>query len=551
MSTQNAILSTEQVAVQTVHLSDLIIIQSQDEEYFYGLYKDLEYSIDKQNGQISIRKDENTWENIENPFVYLTEDVQKDIVLKNACFNNFMLNQQIINLNLEIARIHSQEIAPLKSALEQANSTIQQFIHSGKSNRKDEGLLYSLQRAQSRVEEQKIYIQKLKEELSMKNLGKNYSDEEFDNEVKKRIQDKCNALAQQIDFLNKQLIEKDSQFNQMKEQFEFKNNEVIQLRDQIQLQNMNFDKITSQLNTKTEEMVELTTNFNRIKESESTNLRKIETYLTDINSLRQKINNLEKKNAELQFSTEKEAELQNLRLRVSQIETEKTQMRSSFASNLDSQIKERTKNIEQNLERLRSQLSEKDRELNKTKQEYKKLLKTFDEVECDYNIMKSASNTIKEECKNELLALNTQVNDKNALIESLKEKNTRVEKQFRKCLEDLQRSKKEAENMEKNYISVVQTFEEENNRLRYDVKSARDKVKLYHEVSNRSVDQLKAVIRREKILKNALNKYEGKPTDDEANEFVGTVVEHIVRNSIESYHKNLETQQEPSQVYAN
>lgn len=555
--------------LQTVHLSNVIIIQDQDENYFYGIYRDFEYSIDKETTEICIKnKDNDSWDLIPNPFVILTEEVQKDILIKTAYFNSFMMNQQIANLNMEIARLHSQEIAPLKSALDQANFTISKFIQTnrGKNSMSSENSIHSLHRAQSKIEEQRIYIQKLRNELNKKdpsNVMNRPTEDDYELEVNKRIEQKCKAFVEQIEALNVRLTEKNIEFDRLNENFIAKSNEFVKLTSSLQTKESEFNKMDleyqqfktdyesmrSLLQSKNEEIRNLTERMN----SESImNLEKIQKMTLEMTQLNKKVKTLEKSNSELQFTPEKEAELINLRSRVSTFDSEKAQMRRTFATELENQIKERLKNSEKEIERIRVQLTEKDKELTKTKQEYKKLLKAFNEVECDYSLLKTATNTIREETRLEIENLNAQIAEKTNINSLLTDKLSRIEKQFRKALEDLQQSKKNMEGMEKNYIAVVQTFEEENNRLRYDVKAARDKVKLYHEVSNKSVEQLKTVIRREKILRNALNKYEGRPTDEESHEFVGQVVENIVRNSIDSYNKSLQTSSgESSEVYAN
>ncbi len=555
-------VAIENNTVPTVHFSNLIIIHDQDDQYFYGTYRENEYSVDKENFSVCIKNIENNnWDTIQNPFVFLTEEIQKDILIKNISFNNFMLNQQIISLNLEISRLQTQELAPLKSALEQANFTIERFIHTKGSGKRfeNDGLLQSFNRAQNKIEEQKIYIMRLKNQINKINVdnGINKIDtesEDFEIELKKQLEAKCKTFMEQIELLGSKLIQKEKEFDELTlrfnnldqnfnelnlkhnskiSEFDALNNDFVQSKSKISsLENEILSKIQEiqNLNSK---LVSKSIEFDKIQVS-------FESKNNENNELKKQIKNLDKTIQELRFNPEKDNEINNLRQRISVLEQEKVQQKNRFTTQLQEQIQEQTRNLEKELEKYRIIANEKDRELTKLRQEHKKLLKSTKDYESDMSLMKTATKTIQEESKTEIQNLNQQINDKTTQINTLTDKNMRIEKQFRKALEELQKSRKDIESMEKNYISVVQNYDEENNKLRYEIKSCRDKVKLYHEVSNKSIEQLKSVIRREKILKNALAKYEGKPTDEENHEFVGNVIENIVRNSIESYNNNLQ-----------
>ncbi len=548
-------ISIENNTVPTVHFSNLIIIQDQDEQFFYGTYKDNEYSVDKQTFEVCIKNIEtNNWDFIQNPFVFLTDDIQKDILIKNISFNNFLLNQQIINLNLEINRLQTQELAPIRSALEQANFTIERFIHTKGSGKRfdNDGLLQSFNRAQNKIEEQKIYIMKLKNQINK--VDSNVNTEEIENSINKQVENKCKSFMEQIELLSSKLIQKekdfdkltiqfnvlDQKFNELNIQYDSKVNEFNILNTDSSKFKSKFTTIENELETKIQEFNNLSTKFIS-KSSEFDRIQKNhEDTISENNEFKKQIKNLQKTIQELRFNSEKDNEILNLKQRISQLEQDKVQQKNRFTTQLQEQIQEQTKNLEKEVEKYRISANEKDRELTKLRQEHKKLIKSTKDNEGDLSLLQIAMKTVQEESKIEIQNLNQQINDKTTLINTLTDKNMRIEKQFRKSLEELQKIKKDMDGMEKNYIAVVQNYDEENNKLRYEIKSCRDKVKLYHEVSNKSVEQLKCVIRREKILKNALAKYEGKPTDEENHEFVGNVIENIVRNSVESYNNSLQ-----------
>ncbi len=537
-------ITVENNTVPTVHFSNLIIINDHDESYFYGSYRNIDYSIEKETMNIYCKNnDTNDWELIQNPFVFLTEDIQKDILIKNACFNTFMLNQQIIELNTEISRLHTQELGPLKCALEQANFTIERFIHK-KGGR--EQTVHDLHRAQSKIEEQRIYIMKLKNQLNGKDI-------KIDNENNQQIEELKMKYNLQIQQFETQLLEKNTKLNEIQSNFDSLNKSFNELQSKLS----NFDELSefkSKYLTLKDELVsknEIIQNMN-IKLNEFETIQ--ESSLKSTTELKKNIKTLEKTIHDLRFDTSKDAEIQNLRQRISQLDQDKIQLKNSIINQVREQVIEKTNSIQKEMEKYRALANEKDRELTKLRQENKKLSKSFNEMDSDNTLLKNTIKSVQQESKIEIDRLNQQLTEKTTQFNTMNDKNMKIEKQFRKALEDLQKSKSDIDSLEKNYISVVSNYDEENNKLRYEIKSCREKVKLYHEVSNRSVDQLKAVIRREKILKNALARYENKPTEEESHENITHVIENIVRNSVETYNRSLQhdvSNELPPQVEVN
>lgn len=409
-----------------------MVMTGEDEEYMYGMIGMNEYSIEKGTGSVYTKNPETgEWLYVTTPMSNIPTTHRNEHMFQTLHAMNFILNQNIVRMNMEIQRLHTQEIQPLRMALDNALGTVKKI--SGQKKGTNPEMLQKIQNLETKNREYSENIQKLREEKT-----------QLEESNGKKIVD---ALAEQFKKFEVDMKSKEEEIESYKTRIQSINRSL----DEKEKTNQSLLSELQSMNVKIYEMENEMKSFS-VKENEWKSIRS--ELQTEIREMKMRIK-------EYEFSYVKQEDVQHLNTTIDRLESDNSRIKSNFAKKMDEVIQEKTLPLQAEIQRLRTQVGNKDAEIKKAKSTYDKLNKTYGELVDQHQMMESTH-------KRDIQELRNDVREATSKLDHLSERYTTVDKAYASAREFCKKLSKEKNEMDAGYQNAMRDISKELEKMTFD-----------------------------------------------------------------------------------
>lgn len=409
-----------------------MVMTGEDEEYMYGMVGMNEYSIEKGTGAVYNKNPETgEWLYVTNPMSNIPTTHQNEHMFQTLHAMNFILNQNIVRMNMEIQRLHAQEIHPLRVALDNALGTIKKLSITRKGSNPE--MIQKIQNLETKNREFSENIQKFrKEKIQME-----------ESNGKKIVE----ALAEQFKKFESEMKSKEEEIESYKIRIQSLNRSL----DEKEKMNQSLSSELQSTNVKMKEMENEMKSFS-VKENEWKSIR---------SELQTEIREMKKHIKEYEFSYVKQEDVQHLNATIDRLESDNSRMKSNFAKKMDEAIQEKTLPLQTEIQRLRTQVGNKD-------SEYKKLKSTYDKLNKSHQEMMEQQQLVEESKKREIQEIKNDLREITQKFDQLNDRYTTVDKAYANAREFCKKLSKEKNEMDAGYQNAMRDISKELEKMTFD-----------------------------------------------------------------------------------
>lgn len=449
-----------------------MVMTGEDDVYIYGISGMIEYSIEKATGTVYNKNPETgEWLYVTNPMSNIPQTHQNEHMFQTLHAMNFILNQNIVRMNMEIQRLHTQEIQPLRVALDNALGTIKKI--SGQRKGSNPEMIQKIQNLEMKNRELIENIQKLREEKT-----------QIEESNGKKI---VEALAEQLKKFEVDMKSKEEEIESYKTRIQSLNRSL----DEKEKMNQSLRTELQSKNDKIQEMEDEKKSFS-VKENEWKSIR---------SELQTEIREMKKKIKEYEFSYVKQEDIQHLNTTIEKLESDNSRLKSNFAKKMDEAIQENTRPLQTEIQRLRSQIGNKESEFKKLKSTYDKLHKNHQEM-IEQQQMTGASKS------REMDELRKDVREITQKFDQLNDRYTTVDKAYANAREFCKKLSKEKNEMDAGYQNAMRDISKELEKMTFECQSLKIKNTRLDELYRDCFDRLKTAHNKTKELENELKAFQ-------------------------------------------
>jgi chromosome segregation ATPase len=457
-----------------------MVMTGEDETYLYGMMGMNEYSIEKETGAVYTKNPETgEWLYVTNPMSNIPSTHHNEHMFQTLHAMNFILNQNVVKMNMEIQRLHVHEIQPLRIALDQALGTIKKMGNRKGSNPNPE-------------------MMKKIQNLEMINSDLMNTVSKFESD--KRIMEESNG---------KKIVEAlAEQLKKFESDMKTKEEEIESYKNRIQSLNRSLDDKEKMNKSHQEEMKNLRQEFESKNQKISEMENEMKTFSTKENEWRSirselqgEIRDMKKRIKEYEFSYVKQEDIQHLNDRIRELESENHRIKSNSSKKTDEAIQERMLPLQTENQRLRAQLGNKDSEFKKLKATYDKLVNTHRDLVEQHNLVETSN-------KREIEELRTDLRDATARQDQLQERFTTVDKAYANAREFCKKISKEKNEMDAGYQNAMRDISKDLERKTFDCEALKDKNEKLETLFQDCMKKFKQSYARNKELEDELRAFQ-------------------------------------------
>ncbi len=456
-----------------------MVVTGEDEEFLYGMMGMNEYSIEKGSGAVYTKNPETgEWLYVTNPMSSIPQTHQNEYMFQTLHAMNFILNQNVVKMNMEIQRLHVQEIQPLREALNQAIGTIKKMGNRKGSNPNPEMLkkIQNLEKINgdlmntvSKLESDKRTMEesngkKIVEALA-EQLKKFESDMKMKEEEMESYKNRIQSLNRSLDDKEKMNRSHQEELKNLRQEFESKNQKILEMDN---------------------EMRTFTTKENEWKAIRS--------------ELQVENRDMKKRIKEFEFSYVKQEDIQHLNDRIRELESENQRIKSNSSKKMEEAIQERMLPLQTENQRLRTQLGNKDTEYKKLKTTHDKLVNSQKDLVEQHKLVETSN-------KREIELLRTDLRDATSRQDQLQERFTTVDKAYASAREFCKKLSKEKNEMDAGYQNAMRDISRDLERKTFDCEALKDKNEKLESLFQDCMKKFKESYSRNKELEEELKAF--------------------------------------------
>ncbi len=455
-----------------------MVMTGEDEDYMYGISGMIEYSIEKATGSVYTKNPETgEWLYMTTPVASLPATHHNEHMLQTLHAMNYILNQNNVRMDMEIRRLHTQEIQPLRMALDQALATIKKMGNRKGTNPE---IIQNIKGLETKNRELSESIMRLQTENTTIQ----------DSNGKKIVE----ALAEQFKKFEIEMKSKEEEIESYKTRIQSLNRSMDEKEKNYQSKIVEIQRLQNEFDVKNQKILEMENEMKTFttKENEWKSIR---------TELQTEIRDMKKRIKEFEFSYIRQEEIQPLNERIRELESENSRIKSSSSKKMEESIQEKVQPLQNEIRTLRTQMGNKEAEMKRLRSTYDKLVKTHEELVEQNQLVESSH-------KREIQELRVDVREATGKFDHLQERFSTVDKAYSSAREFCKKLSKEKNEMDAGYQNAMRDISKDLEKMTFECESVKEKNRELEKLFQECMTRFKASHTRNKELEEELKAFQ-------------------------------------------